>query len=330
MHFINKCLYESLYTILYTQTVLHTNFDTQLFLPTGGFTHRNFSYKSMVCRRNLYKQVFLHSGNFTHRNLHTQKPLQTNIYTYRAVKHKCFFTQTLLHTEVSGRRIYTQMFLPAGIFTHDVSHSDGFTKKLYTRMLLPLLHGGVLNRSYLHTGSHRFYAKKFCAQMVLHRRLYTHCFFNRCFYTQMPLHTKGVFTHRHFLHTEAYCIQQEFFAHRGFETQALLHTEALTHRQFLHTEAFTHRCFTHKYLHPQTPLHAELLTQMFLLRSLYKQMGSYTQKPLHTPAPLHTKAFTHRCFCAGKAFAHKNPFPPVLDDRRAFRAGNVYRGQTES
>ena len=30
---------------------------------------------------------------------------------------------------------------------------------------------------------------------------------------------------------------------------------------------------------------------------------------LHTPAPLHTKAFTHRCFCAGKAFTHKNPFP---------------------
>ena len=185
---------------MHTQTVLRTNFDTQLFLPTGGFTHRNFSYKSMVCRRNLYKQVFLHSGNFTRRTLPTQKPLQTNIITYRAVKHKCFFTQTLLHTEVSSRRIYTQMFLPPGIFTHDVSHSDGFTKKLYTRMLL---HGGVLNRSYLHTGSHRFYAKKFCAQMVLHRRLYAR------FFQQVFLHTDA-FTYKGSLYT------QTLFTHRSF------------------------------------------------------------------------------------------------------------------
>jgi len=137
-------------------------------------------------------------------------------------------------------------------------------------------------------------------------------------------------------------LQQEFFAHRDFETQALLRTEALTHRQLLHTEAFTHRCFTHRYLHPQTPLHAELLTQMFLRRSLYKQMFFYTQK-LYTHPRLCTQKLSHTgAFAQGKLLhtrtlfpqfwtidAHfvretsteskPNPnFPPVFDGQHAF------------
>ena len=104
-------------------------------------------------------------------------------------------------------------------------------------------------------------------------------------------------------------LQQEFFAHRDFETQALLRTEALTHRQLLHTEAFTHRCFTHRYLHPQTPLHAELLTQMFLLRSLYKQMFFYTQK-LYTHPRLCTQKLSHTgAFAQGKLLHTRTLFP---------------------
>ena len=293
----------------------------------------------MVCRRNLYKQVFLHSGNFTHRNLHTQKPLQTNIFTYRAVKHKCFFTQTLLHTEVSGRRIYTQMFLPAGIFTHDVSHSDGFTKKLYTRMPFTNLHGGVLN-SYLHTGSHRFYAK-FCAQMALHRRLYTRFFFNRCFYTQMPLHTKGVFTHRHFLHTEV-------FTARIFRTQRLWNTGAFTHRSSHTQTAFADRSFYTQVLYTQIPSltdpftrrasHIDVFAQkplqtnvFFTPRSLYTHPRLCTQKLSHTGAfaqgkLLHTRTlfpqfWTIDAHFVREAFTESKPnpnFPPVFDGQHAF------------
>ena len=51
--------------------------------------------------------------------------------------------------------------------------------------------------------------------------------------------------------------------------------------------SFSCRCFTHRYLHPQTPLHAEILTEMFLFRSLDNRMF-VTPRSLYTHARLCT------------------------------------------
>ena len=72
----------------------------------------------------------------------------------------------------------------------------------------------------------------------------------------------------------------------AFYTQALLHTDAFTHRRFLHAGAFTHRSF-----YTQTLLH----TDPFTHRRFYTQTLLHTDA-FYTQALLHTETFTHRGF----------------------------------
>ena len=102
------------------------------------------------------------------------------------------------------------------------------------------------------------------------------------FYTQALLHTDA-FTHRRFY-------TQTLFTRRRFYTQKLLHTDAFTHRRFLHAGAFTHRSF-----YTQTLLHTDAFKhRRFLHTGSFTHRDFYTQRLLHTETFTHTDAFTHR------------------------------------
>ena len=92
----------------------------------------------------------------------------------------------------------------------------------------------------------------------------------RCFYTEALLHTEA-FTHKHFC-TQTLSHRDVFHAHahRRISTQTLLHANTLTH-----TDAFIHR---HFYTH--TLLHADAFLQ--------------THTHFHTQTLLHTDAFACR------------------------------------
>ena len=102
-----------------------------------------------------------------------------------------------------------------------------------------------------------------------------------------PLH-RNTFTHRRF-----YTQTQRFY------TQALLHTDAFTHKSFytetvLHTDASTRRyvLHTHTRFHTQTLLHTDALThKRFYTGRFYTQM-LFT----HAHTLSNTNAFTHRRF----------------------------------
>ena len=122
-------------------------------------------------------------------------------------------------------------------------HTVAFTQTLLHRKLLPteaftlhtdtFTHRHFYTQTPLHTGV-VFTHKCLYTQKLLHIDAFTH----RRFYAQTLLHTDtDAFTHKHFytqtlLHTDA-------FTHKHFYTQTLLHTDAFTHRRFLHTDAFT-------------------------------------------------------------------------------------------
>ena len=76
-------------------------------------------------------------------------------------------------------------------------------------------------------------------------------------------------------------------AHRNFNTEQLVHTEAFTQKslyteKFLHTEAFTHRSV----LHRESSYAEELLRTDAL----------YTEKPLHRGAFAHRILYTQTLF----------------------------------
>ena len=118
------------------------------------------------------------------------------------------------------------------------------------------------------------------------------------FYTQALLHTDA-FTHKHFY--------TNTFTHKHFHTQTLLHTDALTHRRFytqtlLHTETFTHRPFyTQTFLHTDAFTHRHFYTQTLLhtdpfTHRRFLHTDALTHKHIYTQTHLHTEAFTHRRF----------------------------------
>ena len=100
------------------------------------------------------------------------------------------------------------------------------------------------------------------------------------FYTQALLHTDA-FTHRRFY-------TQTLFTRRRFYTQTLLHTDAFTHRHF----------YTQKYFYTQTLLHTDAFTH----RNTFTHRRFYTQKYFYTQTLLHTDTFTHRRFLHTEAF----------------------------
>ena len=77
----------------------------------------------------------------------------------------------------------------------------------------------------------------------------------------------------------------------AFYTQALLHTDAFTHRRFYTQTLFTRRRFyTQKLLHTDAFTHRPFYTQHFYTQTLLHTDAFYTQ------ALLHTETFTHRGF----------------------------------
>ena len=201
--------------------------------------------KTLVLHRCFCTQSLLHTNTFTHARFYTRTVLHTNT---------CF-TQTLLHTiAFTHKHFYTQTLLHTDGFTHKhLFHTDAFThNRFYTQTLLhtdAFTHGRFYTQTLLHTNA--FTHRRFYTQTLLHTEPFTH----RHFYTQTPLHTEA-FTHIHFytgtlLRTYTFT-HKDAFTHTFF-TRTLLHTNTFTHRYlYIHTDAFTHRC-----LYKQTPLPAD-------------------------------------------------------------------------
>ena len=73
-----------------------------------------------ITHKSFYTQTLLHRDAFTHRRVCTQKLLHTEAFTHkRFFTHRHCYTQTLLHTEAfAHRRFYTQKLLHTDAFTH--------------------------------------------------------------------------------------------------------------------------------------------------------------------------------------------------------------------
>ena len=104
-----------------------------------------------------------------------------------------------------------------------------------------------------------------------------------------------MFTHRNFLHTEAFT--QGFFTHRRVYTQKCFTQRSLYAEEFLHTETFTH---THTHTNS-------------------RQGGLYTEELLHTETSKHKNCYT---LCPQKLL-HKFSFPHLRTESH-FLHGEPY------
>ena len=161
---------------------------------------------------------------------------------------RCFYTETLLHTEsFTHKHFYTQTLSHRDVFhahTQTHFHTETFTRKHFNTQTLLYTDTFTHIRFYMqmpfYRRTHTFTHKRFYTQTLLHTD--TDAFPHRPFYTQTLLHT-NTFTHIRF-YTRT-LLHANTFTYRRFYTQTLLHSDTFTHRRFstqtlLHTDAFTH------------------------------------------------------------------------------------------
>ena len=107
----------------HTTVILHTCFFTApTLLHTIVFTHKN-CYTQTRLHMDVFTKVFLHRDSFTHKHFYTQTRLHANPFT-----HKLLYTQTLLHTTFWHRNTFThKRFTHRPFRTQILLHTNTFT-----------------------------------------------------------------------------------------------------------------------------------------------------------------------------------------------------------